>query len=76
MPAQWTADLIGEMHLKHVTKKQLAEFIGVTPEYISMILNGHKEPKGAEDKLKEALRQLIAERNLPDDDQNTTEDVQ
>lgn len=60
MPAQWTAELVGEMHLKHITKKQLAEFMGITPEYISMILNGHKEPKGAEEKLRAALGRLVA----------------
>lgn len=47
MPAQWTADLIGEMHLARVSKKQLAERLGVTPEYVSMVLNGHREPDGA-----------------------------
>ena len=42
MPAQWTADLIGEMHLNGVSKRRLAEQMGLTPEYVSMVLNGHR----------------------------------
>lgn len=58
MPAQWTAELIGEMHLKKVSKKMLAEKMGVTPEYVSMVLNGHREPAGAEERFREALLEL------------------
>ena len=63
MPAQWTADLIGEMHLARVSKKQLAEHLGVTPEYVSMILNGHRDPDGAAGRFREALAQIISARN-------------
>lgn len=60
MPAQWTADLIGEMHLAKVSKKQLAEHLGVTPEYVSMVLNGHREPAEAAQRFRDALNQIIA----------------
>ena len=70
MPAQWTGELIGEMHLKGITakqlhlarvsKKQLAERLGVTPEYVSMVLNGHREPDGAAGRFKGALAQIIS----------------
>lgn len=58
MPAKWTADLLGEMHLAGVTAKQLAEEVGWNPKYLSVVLNGHKKPKGAEQKLNEALKRL------------------
>lgn len=58
MPAQWTGGLIGEMHLKGVTAKRLAEEVGWNPNYLSMVLNGHKEPKDAEEKLRVALERL------------------
>lgn len=58
MVAQWTAEIIGEMHLKHVTAKQLAEAVGWNPKYLSVVLNGHKTPKGAEEKLRKALNEI------------------
>lgn len=61
MPAQWTADLIGKMHLNGITKKQLAERMGITPEYVSMVLNGHREPEGAEARFMNALYTLVSE---------------
>lgn len=60
MPAQWTADIIGEMHLNGIPKKQLAQELGVTAEYVSMLLNGHRTPPNAEARCREALARLIA----------------
>ena len=59
MPAQWTGALIGEMHLNGITAKQLAAEAGYTKAYVSMVLNGHRNPKGAEATLKAALSRLI-----------------
>ena len=59
MPAQWTGKLIVKMHLNKVTRKSLAEEAGITPEYLSMILNGHRNPAGAEEKLTAALDRLV-----------------
>ncbi len=60
MPAQWTANIIGEMHLNGITKKRLAKQLKCTPEYISMVLNGHREPIGAEQRFRKALNELIS----------------
>ncbi|OLR68414.1 helix-turn-helix domain-containing protein [Intestinimonas butyriciproducens] len=59
MPAQWTGELIGEMHLKGITAKQLAAKVGWHEKYLSAVMNGHKEPKGAEKKLRAALERLV-----------------
>lgn len=59
MPAQWTAELIGEMHLAGVTAKRLAEEANLNPKYLSGILNGHYEPKNAEQTLRAALARLV-----------------
>lgn len=59
MPAQWTADLIGKMHLAGVTAKQLAAEANLNPKYLSGILNGHYEPKNAERNLRAALDRLV-----------------
>lgn len=58
MPAQWTAEIIGEMHLAGISARDMAKEMGLTPAYLSMILNGHREPLGAEEKLRSALERL------------------
>lgn len=63
MPAQWTADLIGELHLRGVTAKQLAAEAGLNPKYLSGILNGHYEPKGAEEQLRSALNRIVSQQS-------------
>ena len=62
MPAQWTGDLVGEMHRKGVTKKQLSQEVGWNPKYLSVVLNGHRQPKDAERKLHAALLRLEIKR--------------
>lgn len=60
MPAQWTADIISEMHLNGIQKQQLAHELGVSLNYVGMILNGHRSPPDAEAKFRAALNQLLA----------------
>lgn len=59
MPAQWTAEILGKMHLFGVTAKQLAEEAGWHPKYLSRVMNGHIEPKTAREKLNAALERII-----------------
>lgn len=63
MLAQWTGDIVGKMHLYRITKKQLAEKLGFSAEYVSMVLNGRKHPKGAQCLFNSALDELITEQN-------------
>ena len=60
MPAQWTADIIGKMHLCGITAVQLAEEVNWHPKYLSAVLNGRKNPKGAEEKLRAAVDRLTS----------------
>lgn len=64
MPAKWTADLLGKMHLAGITAKQLAAEVGWNPKYLSVVLNGHKEPKGAEEKLNAAFNRIREKENM------------
>ena len=59
MPAQWTAKIIGEMHLNGVTAKQLAAEVGWHEKYLSAVLNGRREPKNAEQTLVDGLARII-----------------
>lgn len=59
MPARWTGELLCEMHLHGITCKMLAEELGCHPKYLSHIMNGKKQPRGAEERCRAALQRLI-----------------
>lgn len=60
MPAQWTAEIIGKMHLNGISASRLAEAVGWHPKYLSAVLNGRKNPNGAEEKVRNALAALCS----------------
>lgn len=62
MPAQWTGELLGEMHVKGVTCKELAERLGYNPKYVSAVFNGHREPKGAKERFWAAFYELATQK--------------
>ncbi len=59
MLAQWIGDFVGRMHRHKVTITQLSQEMGVTREYLSLILNGHREPMGIEKRMNDALDRVI-----------------
>lgn len=59
MPAQWTGEIIRQLHLNGITAKRLAEAIGWNDKYLSLVLNGHREPKNAEAKVRAALDSIL-----------------
>lgn len=61
MPAQWTADIIGQLHLHGISQVRLAAAMGYTPEYVSSVLRGHRTPKGAEQRFRAALEKLVGD---------------
>lgn len=62
----WTGVLVGEMHVKGITAKRLAAEVGWNPKYLSTVLNGHKAPKDAEEKLRAALARIETEQSNTD----------
>lgn len=59
MPEKWTGRLIGKMHNERITYDELAKEIGVTKSYISMILNGKRNPPGIRNRMEKAVNTLI-----------------
>ena len=57
---KWTGELIGKMHNYGVSNKELAKELNFTQEYVSMVLNGKKEPPNAEERFNVALDEIIA----------------
>lgn len=68
MPKKWTGDLVGLMHLHRITNTMLGAELGVTDRYVSMVLNGHRDPPDAEERFRAAIEKLIAQRNSDTED--------
>nr|DAQ53985.1 MAG TPA: DNA-binding protein [Caudoviricetes sp.] len=50
------------MHINKVSQTDIAKKMGVTNDYVWMILNGKKSPKNAETRIKSAIADIIRER--------------
>lgn len=70
---QWTADVVGKLHYLNATQSELAYIMGVTPAYLSSILNGKKKfeteyAKRAAQKRVERAVKLLEYEILNDED--------
>ena len=66
MPEKWTGNLIGRMHNEEVTYEDIANELGVTKAYVSMILNSRRTPADAKTRLEEAFQAVLAKRQVND----------
>lgn len=64
MPEKWTGRLIGKMHNEKITYDDLAKALGITKEYVGMILNGKRKPNGIRKRMEEAVDAIIKRRSL------------
>ena len=62
MPEGWTGRLVGRMHNCGVTMAELAAELGVSAEYVSLILHGRRRPDSARERLEGAFAAIIARR--------------
>lgn len=62
MKEKWTGDLIGKMHVNDVTYDDLANELGISKGYISMILNGNRTPADAKERMQAALERILEKR--------------
>lgn len=52
---KWIGDVVGELHVSGIEHREVAKEVGVTAEYLSMILNGKRSAKGMESRIKDAI---------------------
>ena len=45
---EWIGEAVGLMHINKIMAKEVAEEMGVTPVYLSMIMNGKKKVRDEE----------------------------
>lgn len=62
MVEKWTGRLVGKMHNERIRAEDIATELGVTPAYVSMILNGKRNPPGAKVRLEAAVDAIIEKR--------------
>lgn len=72
MAEHWTGQIVGRMHNHKISKTDLATHMGVTREYVSMILNQHRTPIGAKEKFSQALDEIISTRETEVRDERRT----
>ena len=61
MLEKWTGDVVGALHVHERTCQELAKQMGINDKYLSSILNGHRNPPGAEERIRTALAELLKE---------------
>lgn len=59
MVKEWTGRLIGRMHNERITYDDLAAEMGVGKSYVSMLLNGHREPPGIQERMEAAFEAAV-----------------
>ena len=62
MPEKWTGRLVGRLHNEQITYEELANEMGCTKAYISMILNGVRKPDGIQKRMEDAVSAIIGKR--------------
>ena len=62
MPEKWTGDLGGRMHINRVTLTEMGNELGISKNYVGMILNGVRTPPGAQQRFETALERILQRR--------------
>ena len=63
MVQKWTGRLIGKMHNERIKAEDIASELGVSTAYVSMILNGKRNPPNAKERFEAAVNAIIEKRN-------------
>lgn len=63
MPDVWTGEAVGRMHVLQISHREVAAKMGVSNRYLSMLLNGHRTPSNAQNRVNWAIDQIVSERD-------------
>ena len=63
MAEQWTAEIVAKLHLQGITRRELADELGVTAQYVTMVLNGKKSSAGMEERMTKAISDIVERRS-------------
>lgn len=59
---EWTGDAVKVMHLYGISRKDVADELGVTNAYISLVLNGREVKPKTKDRIEKAIYKLAVAR--------------
>jgi hypothetical protein len=62
LPKEWTGEVVKQLHINGIAQKELAEEMGYTKEYMSMVLNSKREPSDVQTRIEEAISSIIKKR--------------
>ncbi len=62
LPEAWTGEVVGKMHNNKISNSEMAEELNLTPQYVSMVLNGAKNPSNAKERFTAAVDAIIKRR--------------
>lgn len=62
MPELWTGDMVKRLHMERITQREVAKELGVTHQYVSMVLNGAKRSSTMQSRMNDAIERIIARR--------------
>ena len=68
MREAWTGEIVAQMHVNKITQGELAKKMCITRTYLSRILTGAQVTRGAEERCREAVNQIIAERRAAEEE--------
>lgn len=63
MSKAWTGRIVGLLHTHRITQAELAAELGITAQYVSMVLNGKKTSKGIDERMEAAIQAIVERRN-------------
>lgn len=63
---EWIGNATAKMRINQVRQQEVAAEMGVTKNYLSMILNGKRKPANGREAVEGALDTLIARKNRGD----------
>lgn len=61
-PEKWTGKLVGKMHINRITNRDLANELGMTEQYVSMLLTTRSNSEKGRQKLEAAFDAIIQKR--------------
>ena len=62
MAENWTGGIVATMHMHKIKQSELAQEMGLTFQYVSMVLNEKRQPKGMKERMEAAIDAIVERR--------------